>query len=236
MYTDPRGGHNKKVFNKNFFKTWSTEMAYVLGYIYADGTIEDTRKSSRTCYTAITSVDYDLLDKVRKTLSSNHELYIKKAHTQTFPDGKKYICKKAYILRVGSKSMFDDLIKLGLTPRKSLTLSFPDVPIESLSYFVRGYFDGDGCIMVSVDKGKKMPSVKTIFTCGSLTFLEQLNSLLNKVANCRHKNIIHSDHAYQLSYRKYDSLKILDFIYSNLNKAPFLARKYNIYKTYKNGL
>jgi hypothetical protein len=236
MYTDPRGGHNQKNFDKDFFKIWSSEMAYVLGYIYADGAIEDVRKSSRTCYTAITSVDYDLLDKVRKTLSSNHELYIKKAHTQTFPDGKKYLCKKAYVLRIGSKSMFSDLVKLGLTPRKSLTLKFPDIPIKLLGYFIRGYFDGDGCIIVSIDKGKKIPSVKTIFTCGSLIFLEQLNCLLSTVTNCRHKNIIHGDHAYQLSYRKYDSLKILGFMYKNLNKSPFLDRKYNIYKKYKDSL
>ena len=207
-------------------------MAYVLGYIYADGVIEDVRKSSRTCYTAITSVDYGLLNKVRGTLSSNHKLYVKNEHTQTFPDGKKYLCRKAHVLRIGSKSMFDDLVKLGLTPRKSLTLKFPDIPANLLSYFVRGYFDGDGCIMVSIDKGKKTPSVKIIFTCGSLNFLDQLNDLLNKHTTSRFKNIIHGDHAYQLSYRKYDSLKVLKFMYKNLNRSPFLNRKYYKYKEY----
>ncbi len=232
MYTDPRGGHNQKTFNKDFFKTWSPEMAYVLGYIYSDGAIEDVRKSSRTCYIAITSVDYDILYKIRKSLSSNHNLYVKKQRVNIFPGNRRYLCKQGYILRIGSKSMFEDLVNLGLTPRKSLTLKFPEVPIELLRYFIRGYFDGDGCVMVSISKGKRMPSITTVFTCGSLEFLEELNYLLTKITTSRHKNIIHGHHAYQLSYRKYDSLKILNFMYKNLDEAPFLDRKYDKYQKY----
>ncbi len=236
MRTDPRGGHNRKTFNKDFFKAWTPKMAYVLGYIYSDGTIEDVRKSSRTCYLAITSIDYDILSKIRETLSSNHNLYINKQHITIFPGNRKYLCKQSYTLRIGSKSLFDDLVKLGLTPRKSLTLKFPKIPIKLLKYFVRGYFDGDGCVMVSIAKGRKMSSITTTFTCGNSMFLEDLSYLLNRFTTSRIKNIFNNTHAYQLNYRKYDSLKILDFIYSNLSKAPFLARKYNIYETYKTGL
>lgn len=232
MYTDPRGGHNQKKFNKNFFKVWSPEMAYVLGYIYSDGAIEDVRKSSRTCYLAITSVDFDILYKIRRSLSSNHELYIKKKNINVFPGGRKYLCKKAYILRIGSKSLYDDLVSLGLTPRKSLTLNFPSIPEYFLSYFIRGYFDGDGCVMVSTGKDRRIPSITTVFTCGSLSFLERLNHLLHKFTKSRYRNLTRGDHAYQLSYRKYDSLKVLDFIYKGLNNAPFLERKYNKYQSY----
>ncbi len=232
MHTDPRGGHNRKTFNKDFFKKWSSEMAYVLGYIYADGTIEDVRESSRTCYLAITSVDYDILDKIRKVLSSNHTLYIKPEKYNSFPDGRTYLCKQGYILRIGSKELFDDLFKLGLTPRKSLTLKFPEIPDKFLNYFIRGYFDGDGCIMVSLTKGRSVLSLTTIFTCGSLEFLEHLNDLLNKFTGSGSKKIIHGDHAYQLCYKKNDSLKVLSFMYKNLNKSPFLNRKYHKYKKY----
>ena len=232
MYTDRRGGHNRKTFNKDFFKTWSPEMAYVLGYIYSDGTIEDVRKSSRTCYLAITSVDYDILYKIRKALSSNHALYIKPKKYNSFPDGRTYLCKQGYILRIGSKKLFEDLVKFGLTPRKSLTLKFPMIPVKFLRYFIRGYFDGDGCITVSLAKGRKIPSLSTVFTCGSLEFLEHLNDLLSKIVKLGYKKIIHGDHAYQLGYKKYESLKILEFMYKNLNKSPFLNRKYNKYKKY----
>ena len=45
---DPRGGHNRYKFKTDFFERWTPEMAYVLGYLYSDGDIEDVRESSRT--------------------------------------------------------------------------------------------------------------------------------------------------------------------------------------------
>lgn len=232
MYTDARGGHNRKEFNKDFFRAWSPKMAYVLGYIYADGVIEDVRKSSRTCYLAITSIDSDILVKIRGVLSSSHNLYVEKGKINTFPGNRKYLCKKSYILRIGSKSIYDDLLSLGVTPRKSLTLTFPTIDKKYLRYFIRGYFDGDGCVMVSVDKGKKSPSIKTVFTCGSKPFLTKLESLLHLTIGTGVKKVFNGAHAFQLGYKKYDSLKILSFIYKGLKDAPYLDRKYNKYNQY----
>lgn len=39
---DPRGGHNRYKFDKDFFKKWTPEMAYVLGFMYANGNIMDS--------------------------------------------------------------------------------------------------------------------------------------------------------------------------------------------------
>ena len=36
-HKDPRGAHNHKLVNFSFFQTWSSQMAYVLGFIFADG-------------------------------------------------------------------------------------------------------------------------------------------------------------------------------------------------------
>ena len=232
MYTDPRGGHNKKTVNLLFFKKWSPEMAYVTGFIYADGAIEDVRKSSRTCYTLISSNDYDHLVKIRSALGSNHNIYKRGARMNTFPSGIRYLCKESYILKIGSKSIYDDLVLRGVTPRKSLTLTFPRIPNCYLSYFIRGYFEGDGCVMVSIEKGKRKPSIRVVFTCGSRKFLEKLNRVLNIASHSGIKNIINGDHAFQLKYQKYDSLKVLKFMYKNINKAPFLERKYNKYQSY----
>src|SRR4030067_800895 len=70
MYRDPRGGHNRKKVNECFFKTWSPQMAYVLGLIYADGAVEDVRQSSRTCYLQLSSIDKELLESVRTSIST----------------------------------------------------------------------------------------------------------------------------------------------------------------------
>ena len=45
--------------------------------------------------------------------------------------------------------MFNDLIKQGCVPNKSLILTFPNkyqVPKNLINHFIRGYFDGDGSI------------------------------------------------------------------------------------------
>lgn len=51
--------------------------------------------------------------------------------------------------------MCDDLTKLGAFRNKSLTLKFPDfLDCKLMNHFIRGYFDGDGCVWNG--KRKKM--------------------------------------------------------------------------------
>src|SRR3989344_301385 len=134
MYRDARGGHNQKTFNENFFKTWSPSMAYVLGFISADGAVIDARKSSRTCYTSISSNDIELLEQIKTAMNSKHTVKKRLAHYTKFKNGV-YFCKDSYVLRFGSKIMFQDLVNLGVTPRKSLRLKIPPVPNIYLPYF-----------------------------------------------------------------------------------------------------
>ena len=64
-------------------------------------------------------------------------------------EGKRFI---AY-----SKKIAEDLIKLGCVPNKSLILEFPtkeQVPDKLINHFMRGYFDGDGCIYISEKHNK----------------------------------------------------------------------------------
>ena len=72
---DPRGGHNRSPINNFFFQTWSPSMAYILGFIFADGAIEDVQKSSRTCYLLITSKDLEILEQIKNALNSKHTIY-----------------------------------------------------------------------------------------------------------------------------------------------------------------
>lgn len=231
MYTDPRGGHNRKSFNKDFFKSWSPQMAYVLGLVYSDGTIEDVRKSSRTCYLGITSKDKDLVLDVQKVMSSQHNLYHRREHKYKFPNQRAGTSKENWTLRIGSKKLFDDLVKLGIEPRKSLSLKFPKISNEYVSFFIRGYFDGDGSISTYIPKGRKSYRVRITFTCGSKQFLKFLSKRINKMLGISDKNI-YFQHAYKLIYNKHDSLKVLKFLYKNLDKAPYLDRKYNKYQEY----
>lgn len=234
---DPRGGHNRYKFKTDFFEKWTPEMAYVLGFIYADGDIEDLRKSSRTQYTTIASVDKVILEAIKRVMGSEHNLNYIAPHKVTYKNGKTYESAERYRLRIGSKKMFNDLLKLGLTPRKSLTIKFPiDIPNDCLSHFLRGYFDGDGCVTIKRGKGKYgqpiLKGLAVIFTSGSRLFLEGLRDEVCKFNGFGKRNIYYSSDAYYLKYSTHGSLEWFKLFYSDNSSKLFLERKFNVFKEY----
>ena len=128
---------NKIFINDNYFEVIDTEhKAYWLGFLYADGYISETKNNIEL---SLKESDLEHLKLFQKDLESKHEL-------------KKKIkdnCYISYRLSFNSKKMKQDLIKKGCIPNKSLVLKFPNieqVPQELIPHFIRGYFDGDGCI------------------------------------------------------------------------------------------
>src|SRR3989338_9076928 len=122
----------KKV-NKNFFKKWTPEMAYVLGFFAADGYITVNRRGGQ--FWCIQITDKKLLEQIRKVVQSGHKI------STRVRDGNE---KMVHRLQIGSIEMCDDLRKLGFFERKTKNLTVPHAPQKYFSDFVRGYFDGDG--------------------------------------------------------------------------------------------
>lgn len=234
---DPRGGHNRYKFNTDFFKKWTPDMAYVLGFLYADGDIEDVRKSSRTQYITFPSKDRDILESIKKVMESHHPIQYRPARKVLYRNGKIYESAESYRIRIGSRKLFDDLVKLGLTPRKSLTIKFPtDIPDEYLNHFIRGYFDGDGCVSIKKGMGKRgrsiLKGVNTVFTSGSRLFLEGLCEKVHKLAGFNKRNIYNGSGAYYLKYPTSESIEWFKFLYSNNLYGLFLKRKFNVFQKY----
>lgn len=123
----------------DFFRVWAPEMAYVLGYWWADGCIY-----VKPCTTA---------HEVR--IASNdleHLLTIAQAINQTYDLRKVSPHKNTYVLTYCSVEMYRDIEGHGGTPRKSKTISFPEVPAALLPHFVRGLTDGDGTLALNGDR------------------------------------------------------------------------------------
>ena len=59
----------KKV-NKDFFKKWTPEMAYVLGFLFADGNIIYTKRN--TWFWSIQITDKEILEKIKMEINSSH--------------------------------------------------------------------------------------------------------------------------------------------------------------------
>ena len=208
--------------NENFFKTWSRNSAYILGFIFADGHLEDA-SYIRGKYIRFTSTDSSLIEKIRDSLNSYHKIVAIPAI------GPR---KEVYRLRIGSHKIYNDLENLGLHPRKSLNMKWPNIPYRFLPDFVRGYFDGDGCMAFEKMKNRPHDRLKVIFTSGSKEFLCSLAYRLKLRCLGRISKVYDSHNSYQLLYRSIEALKVLEFIYSKVEERNllYLDRKHNKYK------
>jgi len=231
---DPRGGHNRHSCDFDFFKQWTDKMAYVLGFLFADGAIIDA-VSSRTQYIQFNSVDREILEKIRVIMKAEHPLYVRPSriikHVNIF-----YKSRESFILRIGSRRMYNDLLHLGLVPKKSKIAIFPLVPSRYLNHFVRGYFDGDGCVYLQKTKGITKPIIikrfLVIFTSGSAAFLEKLGMMLKNRLGLRYKKLYDGNKAFQLRYCTNDAIKIFKFLYKPCYQKLYLERKFDIFNNY----
>jgi len=216
----------EKKINENFFKKWTPEMAYVLGFFAADGCMLKNKRGAHFIEFQIT--DKDLLIKIQKLLGSNHKISTRE---------KKENCKTRYRLQIGSKIIFSDLLGLGLTPRKSNTIKFPNIPNEYFSHFTRGYFDGDGNVYANTYKradrrGKSSITLLSGFTCGSKSFLEKMHLKLKNMTIVSGGTLYKSKSGvHRLYFSVKDSGKMYEFMYNDADDL-FLSRKKKVFEGY----
>lgn len=211
-----------KKINKNFFKSWSPAMAYILGFMFADGNVVETKRG--TYFFAIYTSDEDLLVKIKNVLSSSHKITYKKGNISG-----------CYRLQVGSKEMFLDLVELGMTPNKAKRMLFPDIPKKFISHFVRGYFDGDGNVWVGLinkDRIKPTRVIQVSFTSASNVFLSRLLFLL-RTEGLVGGSLSKKETFSRLIFSTKDALKLAKIMY-NAPCELFLERKKLVFENFIN--
>ena len=218
--------HSKYEVNKNFFKVIDTEeKAYILGFICADGHIDANSANIRI---ALKDSDYQLLEDIRKAMRSTHPIRRKVEKVNPY---KKSNNKTLYqcIVSFNGKELVAPLIKMGLAGKKTYTLNssiMQYIPKSLIRHFLRGYFDGDGCI--SWDKRYKSGLKTVINVAGNLDFLE---GSFNKYfpTKCAIRLYARSKQCYNYTIQdKKQVLKFLCFLYGNAH--IYLQRKYDLYR------
>jgi hypothetical protein len=193
--------------NVKFFDTWSNEMAYVLGFVAADGCVSDNGHLK----IGLSSKDHSHLEKIRDMISptSNIRIVVRE-------DGNSLSS-----VDIGSKYMTSRLNALGITPRKSLTLKFPSIPEQYLSHFVRGYFDGDGSMTTCHGH------LQVDFCAGGPDFLPQLSTTIDALLGLGTKNIKFnaSANAFYLDYTAKQATLVCEWMYRD--STIHLDRKYD---------
>lgn len=200
-----------KSFNVNYFDSIDTEeKAYWLGFLFADGALSQNNKSY--------NIELSL-----KISDSNHVKKFAKAIN------KSKVLDKVYRTRciLGSKYMFNILSNYGCTIRKSLTLKFPDINIfqdkNLIRHFIRGYFDGDGCISY----GNKEHTYPIVIILGTEDFLNGIQSIYG--TNQKYRNANEGQNiTKELSFAGSSAIKFMHWIYED--STIYLERKFNRYK------
>jgi len=135
----------KYKINENYFNIIDSEnKAYILGFISADGGVKD-----KVLTIAQSSKNGEiLLEWIKNELNSNHILYLRKR--------KKITHNDAYILQITSPQIIEDLNKYNILENKKYNNEFPNLlNIKYFKQYIRGYFDGDGCVGIYYEKKKK---------------------------------------------------------------------------------
>jgi len=160
--------------NENFFENIDTEeKAYWLGFIYADGCIHRNN---------ILSINLSIVDEIHlQKLANIFGRNLIKYNSNEF----KYI-----LFQIHNSKIYTDLTNHGLEERKTYSDNvtiLEYVPDYLMSHFVRGEFDGDGCISKN-GKNKKTSNAK-ISIVGNPNFLQKLQKIIVKILNLKETKI-----------------------------------------------
>lgn len=214
----PKNRKRKYSLNQDIFKSWSHDMAWLLGLLATDGCLQ---KDSNVV--SLSSSDLEIIEKAR----------------QIFDYGGAIMQRDCYIISISSHEIYNDLLVLGLTPAKSLTLEMPNVPQEFLGDFIRGVFDGDGS--VSFDKSRvkyeRNPRLLVRIVTASEKFFEQLiNKMedvgLNPRKEFRRNRPENRQDIYCIAFCGFNSIQFMNYIYQDSTPSNYMERKKLIFDAY----
>lgn len=134
-YVEAKQEKRKYSCNDDYFKTQSSNMAYILGLLASDGSVS---KKENLVAIQLAANDKNILEKIKNETESQRPLqfYIRKE------TGNEIVS-----FRTWSKTWKNDLAHYGIIPQKTFKLIPPYLLNDKYNIdYIRGYFDGDGSI------------------------------------------------------------------------------------------
>lgn len=210
-YVESKQELRKYHINDEFFKSPSSDMAYILGFLAADGNIA---KKENGIFLELHQQDEEILQKIREKTQSDRKLDYR-ANNQGTP------CVK---FKVWSSEWKQDLAKYGIVPNRTFTISPPSLlPKEYRIDYIRGFFDGDGTVYSHNNK----PYVS--FISASKILLEWIRDELSDLGITTESFSTTTLDSGNLFYRiTYSRKNITKMLYNNFYKNPnalYLKRK-----------
>ena len=208
----------QKANDPNFMNFENEFKYYVIGFIFADGNLnkEETRITIR-------SSDLDLINIIYNDFCDKQKRIIYKEEYNS-PNQRT-----SYAVINSNPDVIKSLKEIGLFSCKSYTMKFPKIPNEYIGPFIRGYFDGDGCVYIS-NKHNDKNYYAVSFTSGSKEFLEELQQTLLKydISSTLSCDSRANNNSFLLKIYKQKDIKTFKvLIYEN--SQIYLKRKYDIF-------
>ncbi len=196
---------------KKRYYIWSPEIAYSVGLIASDGCLSGDGR-----HIDLTSIDIEQLQNFSKAIGRNLSIRPKQNSSP----------RPAYRIGFSDVAYYDFLLGIGLTPAKSKTLSSLKIPDSFYADFIRGVFDGDGCVYSFMDLRWKSSFMFYVnFASASIKFIYYLRSTNQRLINVTSGSVRHNlDGTYILSYAKANSHMLYKYMYYD-EKVISLTRK-----------
>lgn len=205
-----------KIDNDYFNEIDTEEKAYILGLLYADGTYS---KSNNTISLSLQEKDVSILNKINKLFQPDKPLYFIKKKQESH--------QNQYRLIISSKPICEKLLLMGLMSDKSFKIRFPNIKECLINHFIRGFFDGDGCISIFLIKNK-YKSCSFSITSNKI-FLEHIQKIFMSILNLSKTKLSKDNRGNNINSLVYggkqNCLKIRDYLYKDA--TIFLIRKHD---------
>ena len=152
-----KGTSNIYYVDRNYFKQINTpNKAYVLGFIASDGTVYKRDNHSGLIQVKLQESDEQILKDILIDMDSTYPInHIKNGDFVQV------------VFSITSEDLYNQLLDIGIGQNKTWNLKLQDIlsyiPTEYHIDFIRGYFDGDGCITKL--KGNQISKVSIGFAC-----------------------------------------------------------------------
>lgn len=205
--------------NDIFENGWNRDNAYIFGWIMSDGCLKMEGRNKTSYAVRICSNDLDIIKWLHGCLCVGNKIYSQS--------------KNGYQIKFRNEKSILFMIGYGLKERKSLDVKFPSIPDAFIGDFIRGYFDGNGSIIMRTNRYNTYAQVS--FTSGSMDFLKSMKSVfeLHGIESHLYKDNRPSNRSYYLRIIKRSEIeKVFSLMYSDVNKDAFLSRKYMKFLNY----
>lgn len=243
-YTDPKvaslnrsnsqknNSHNRqnsdfKINIEQFLSIETKEVAYFLGFFWADGYIPNKRKTNRN-EVKLEIIKLDL-DEIKPTLE--------KIGAWNYSSRKRNNWKEIGLASTNNYRLIDFLMEHDFHNKSFMSADkiLSKIPIELKKYFFRGLIDGDGCIHISKNERKRYIAIS-----GSLNqdwnYVEYILEILAVEYDIYRYETIRGKSSV-IEIRGIHALKFSEYIYDGYTVDKIgLPRKYNKYLEIKKSI